>query len=50
MGLIGDNCKKCKEAAEAPDGGGLAGAWWRGWAKVSSPKKNLTLDPQLILH
>ncbi|KAJ3571517.1 hypothetical protein NP233_g3699 [Leucocoprinus birnbaumii] len=40
MGLIGDNCSQCMAAAEAPDGGGLAGSWWRGWAKVS----NLSLD------
>lgn len=36
MGLIGDNCTKCQEAAEAEDGGGLAGSWWRGWSNVSS--------------
>ena len=36
MGLIGDNCKRCQEAAEAEDGGGLAGRWWRGWANVRS--------------
>lgn len=35
MGLIGDNCTPCQEAAEDPDGGGLAGRWWRGWATVS---------------
>ncbi|KDQ11070.1 hypothetical protein BOTBODRAFT_190028 [Botryobasidium botryosum FD-172 SS1] len=37
MGLIGDNCRPCKEAAEAEDGhgGGLAGRWWRGWAKAN---------------
>lgn len=35
MGLIGENCRKCREAAEAEDGGGLAGSWWRGWAKAS---------------
>lgn len=36
MGLIGEQCKKCKEAAEAEDGkgGGLAGRWWRAWAKA----------------
>ncbi|EMD39548.1 hypothetical protein CERSUDRAFT_63171 [Gelatoporia subvermispora B] len=34
MGLIGDNCNPCQAAANAPDGGGLAGRWWRGWAKV----------------
>lgn len=36
MGLIGENCGKCIEAAEAEDGGGLAGRWWRGWAAVST--------------
>lgn len=35
MSLIGDQCKQCQEAANAADGGGLAGEWWRGWAKVS---------------
>ena len=35
MGLIGENCWMCIEAAEAEDGGGLAGRWWRGWAAVS---------------
>jgi hypothetical protein len=38
MGLIGDNCRPCLEAAEADGGhgGGLAGKWWRGWAKVAA--------------
>lgn len=35
MGLIGENCSQCTAAAEAEDGGGLAGSWWRGWARVS---------------
>ncbi|KAK7681581.1 hypothetical protein QCA50_015314 [Cerrena zonata] len=35
MGLIGDNCAKCQEAAEAENGGGLAGRWWRGWARAN---------------
>ncbi|KDQ62484.1 hypothetical protein JAAARDRAFT_170887 [Jaapia argillacea MUCL 33604] len=35
MGLIGDNCGKCKAAANAADGGGLAGSWWRGWARAN---------------
>ena len=35
MGLIGDNCGPCQEAANDPDGGGLAGRWWRGWAKAN---------------
>ena len=34
MSLIGDNCTSCQEAADDPDGGGLAGRWWRGWATV----------------
>lgn len=34
MGLIGENCTSCTEAAEDPNGGGLAGSWWRAWAKV----------------
>jgi nickel/cobalt transporter (NiCoT) family protein len=34
MGLIGEQCRRCREAAEAEDGGGLAGRWWRAWAKV----------------
>lgn len=37
MGLIGEQCGPCAAAAAADDGhgGGLAGRWWRGWAKVS---------------
>ncbi|KAI0789798.1 high-affinity nickel-transport protein-domain-containing protein [Abortiporus biennis] len=37
MGLIGDNCTPCQSAANADDGhgGGLAGRWWRGWAKAN---------------
>ncbi|KIP10218.1 hypothetical protein PHLGIDRAFT_266160 [Phlebiopsis gigantea 11061_1 CR5-6] len=35
MGLIGDNCKACQDAANDPDGGGLAGRWWRGWAAAN---------------
>ncbi|KAJ3893789.1 NicO-domain-containing protein [Lentinula edodes] len=31
MALIGDNCTPCQTAAQAEDGGGLAGSWWRGW-------------------
>ncbi|GJE88284.1 NicO-domain-containing protein [Phanerochaete sordida] len=31
MGLIGDNCGPCQDAANDPGGGGLAGRWWRGW-------------------
>jgi len=50
MGLIGDNCKSCQDAANDPDGGGLAGAWWRGWAKVRKTTqvnfRTLSLLPQ----
>ncbi|KAH7336999.1 high-affinity nickel-transport protein-domain-containing protein [Rhizoctonia solani] len=35
MGLIGENCSSCREAAEDPNGGGLAGSWWRGWARAN---------------
>ncbi|VDB86883.1 unnamed protein product [Peniophora sp. CBMAI 1063] len=35
MGLIGDNCDSCTHAAEAEDGGGLAGRWWRFWGVVN---------------
>lgn len=35
MGLIGENCGPCSEAAEDPNGGGLAGSWWRAWARAN---------------
>ncbi|KAK0201807.1 NicO-domain-containing protein [Desarmillaria ectypa] len=35
MGLIGENCTSCQEAAESENGGGLAGKWWRGWEKAN---------------
>ncbi|WRT66994.1 uncharacterized protein IL334_003960 [Kwoniella shivajii] len=35
MGLIGENCNKCTVAAEDPDGGGLAGSWWRAWFRAN---------------
>lgn len=35
MGLIGEQCAPCREAAEAEDGGGLAGSWWRAWARAN---------------
>ncbi|KAF7299008.1 Nickel/cobalt efflux system [Mycena indigotica] len=35
MGLIGEQCKRCQEAANDPNGGGLAGSWWRGWAQAN---------------
>jgi high-affinity nickel-transport protein len=34
MGLIGERCSQCAAAANAEDGGGLAGSWWRAWARV----------------
>ncbi|KAI0043452.1 NicO-domain-containing protein [Auriscalpium vulgare] len=37
MGLIGDNCSRCRNAADADDGhgGGRSGSWWRFWAKAN---------------
>jgi len=35
MALIREQCAPCQEAAEAPDGGGLVGRWWRGWATAN---------------
>ncbi|KAF7314435.1 Nickel/cobalt efflux system [Mycena kentingensis (nom. inval.)] len=35
MGLIGEECGACQRAANAPNGGGLAGSWWRGWANAN---------------
>lgn len=35
MGLIGDNCGPCQRAVNDPNGGGLAGRWWRFWGAVS---------------
>ncbi|BEJ09884.1 hypothetical protein CcaverHIS641_0607990 [Cutaneotrichosporon cavernicola] len=35
MGLIGENCSRCVTAAEAEDGGGLEGSWWRAWANAN---------------
>lgn len=32
MGLIGEECKHCREAAEDEDNHSLAARWWRGWA------------------
>ena len=34
MSLIGERCAQCAAAANAEDGGGLAGSWWRAWARV----------------
>ncbi|KAI0269739.1 high-affinity nickel-transport protein-domain-containing protein [Gloeopeniophorella convolvens] len=33
MGLVGDNCTQCSAAAENDQG--LAGKWWRFWAKTN---------------
>ncbi|KZV82273.1 NicO-domain-containing protein [Exidia glandulosa HHB12029] len=33
MGLIGEHCAACRDAAENDPG--LAGKWWRGWAKAN---------------
>ncbi|KAF8631407.1 hypothetical protein AX15_002415 [Amanita polypyramis BW_CC] len=35
MSLIGERCSQCAAAANAEDGGGLAGSWWRGWARAN---------------
>ncbi|ORY22758.1 high-affinity nickel-transport protein-domain-containing protein [Naematelia encephala] len=35
MGLIGDNCSSCTKAAQDPNGGGLAGSWWRAWGRAN---------------
>jgi len=35
MGLIGERCAQCTAAANAEDGGGLAGSWWRAWARAN---------------
>lgn len=44
MGLIGHYCGKCEAAASAPDGGGLAGKWWRAWAEVSGASGVMVID------
>jgi len=35
MGLIETVCDPCNRAAGDPDGGGLAGRWWRFWASAN---------------
>ncbi|KAG6335565.1 hypothetical protein ID866_3528, partial [Astraeus odoratus] len=35
MGLIGQECGSCQAAASDPDGGGLAGNWWRAWQQAN---------------
>ncbi len=55
MGLIGERCAQCTAAANAKDGGGLAGSWWRAWARVrvsifcSSASDQLPSRPTTIL-
>jgi hypothetical protein len=38
------------EAAEAEDGGGLAGSWWRFWAGVSSALLAMRLRSPLVFR
>jgi len=35
MGLIGEECTSCREAAEDGDNQSLAAMWWRGWAQAN---------------
>ena len=35
MGLIGEECGPCREAAEDKDNHSLAARWWRGWAQAN---------------
>ncbi|KAI6041400.1 NicO-domain-containing protein [Pisolithus marmoratus] len=35
MGLIGQECARCQQAASATDGGGLVGKWWRAWQRAN---------------
>ncbi|KAG6815737.1 hypothetical protein H0H87_011848 [Tephrocybe sp. NHM501043] len=35
MGLIEEQCARCRRAAEAEDGGGLEGRWWSAWARAN---------------
>ena len=42
MGLIEDNCSPCQAAASDPNGGGLAGGWWRFWSKVCRYRLSFT--------
>ena len=36
MGLIGEECAPCREAAEDKDNHSLAARWWRGWAQANA--------------
>ena len=35
MGLVGEECTPCREAAEDQDDHSLAARWWRGWAQAN---------------
>ena len=35
MGLIGEECTPCREAADDEDDHSLAAMWWRGWAQAN---------------
>jgi len=35
MGLIGEECTPCREAAEDKDNNSLTAMWWRGWAQAN---------------
>ncbi|KAF9651590.1 NicO-domain-containing protein [Thelephora ganbajun] len=35
MGLIGEECRPCRGAAEDEDNHSLAARWWRGWAQAN---------------
>lgn len=35
MGLIGEECTPCRQAAEDKDNNSLAARWWRGWAHAN---------------
>jgi high-affinity nickel-transport protein len=35
MGLIGEECTPCREAAEDGDNHSLAAMWWRAWARAN---------------
>ena len=51
LALVGERCSQCAAAANAEDGGGLAGSWWRAWAnvrKLTSPRS--TVPHKLLLR
>jgi len=35
MGLVGEECKPCREAAEDKDDHSQRATWWRGWAQAN---------------